>query len=317
MDTQEFKTLLTTLQQLTQTQRRKLAAALARSQQGDAVSVIEQCLGQPTQCPHCAADHPVRFGRANGLQRYRCHACRRTFNALTGTPMARLRQRDKWLGYAEALRDGLSVRKAAAQCEVHRTTAFRWRHRFLSNPKDRMAAHLTGIVEADETFLRASRKGDRQVKLTRKPRKRGGSAKKRGLSGEQVCVLIARDRGGATLDAVLPNMTDAALQQVLAPIVDRDAVLCSDGRPAYAHYAAATDTAHKPVNLSAGIRVVDKVFHIQHVNAYHSRFKGWMARFHGVASKYLPNYLGWRRLLESAPGACPSPRTVMDWALGI
>ena len=39
-------------------------------------------------------------------------------------------------------------------------------------------------------------------------------------------------------------------------------------------------------------------FHIQNVNAYHSRLKNWMARFHGVATKYLVNYLGWRRMLE-------------------
>ncbi len=39
-------------------------------------------------------------------------------------------------------------------------------------------------------------------------------------------------------------------------------------------------------------------FHIQNVNAYDSRLKTWMIRFHGVATKYLKNYLGWRRLLE-------------------
>ena len=39
-------------------------------------------------------------------------------------------------------------------------------------------------------------------------------------------------------------------------------------------------------------------FHIQNVNAYDSRLKEWMIRFHGVATKYLHNYLGWRRLLE-------------------
>ncbi len=55
--------------------------------------------------------------------------------------------------------------------------------------------------------------------------------------------------------------------------------------------------AHTPVNLSAGIRVIDHAFHIQNVNAYHGRLKGWMSRFHGVATKYLPNYLGWRRCL--------------------
>jgi len=34
------------------------------------------------------------------------------------------------------------------------------------------------------------------------------------------------------------------------------------------------------------------------VNAYHQRFRQWLRRFHGVASRYLPNYLGWRRALE-------------------
>jgi hypothetical protein len=35
------------------------------------------------------------------------------------------------------------------------------------------------------------------------------------------------------------------------------------------------------------------------VNAYHSRLKQWLNRFNGVATKNLPNYLGWRRALEA------------------
>jgi hypothetical protein len=50
---------------------------------------------------------------------------------------------------------------------------------------------------------------------------------------------------------------------------------------------------HRAVNLSAGMRVAGAL-HLQNVNAYHSRFKQWLRRFHGVASHYLPNYLGWR-----------------------
>ncbi|MFZ2452680.1 MAG: IS1595 family transposase, partial [Methylovulum miyakonense] len=56
--------------------------------------------------------------------------------------------------------------------------------------------------------------------------------------------------------------------------------------------------AHRALNLSAGIRVLAGVYHIQNVNAYDSRLKTWMRRFHGVATKYLENYLGWRRGLE-------------------
>ncbi|SFE02417.1 hypothetical protein SAMN05216204_1611, partial [Massilia yuzhufengensis] len=31
---------------------------------------------------------------------------------------------------------------------------------------------------------------------------------------------------------------------------------------------------------------------------YHRRLRDWLARFHGVASRYLTNYLGWRRALD-------------------
>ncbi len=34
--------------------------------------------------------------------------------------------------------------------------------------------------------------------------------------------------------------------------------------------------------------LINKVYHIQNVNAYDSRLKGWMHRFNGVATKYLP-----------------------------
>jgi hypothetical protein len=59
--------------------------------------------------------------------------------------------------------------------------------------------------------------------------------------------------------------------------------------------------AHQAVNLSAGERVRSAkagAIHVQNVNAYHARLREWIARFHGVASRYLPNYLGWRRALD-------------------
>jgi hypothetical protein len=39
--------------------------------------------------------------------------------------------------------------------------------------------------------------------------------------------------------------------------------------------------------------------HVQNVNAYHQRLRQWLSRFRGVASRYLPNYLGWHRTLDS------------------
>lgn len=62
--------------------------------------------------------------------------------------------------------------------------------------------NFEGIVEMDETYFLYSEKGQRKIK-GRKPRKRGGSAKKRGISNEQVCVLVARDRDKTTISQIL------------------------------------------------------------------------------------------------------------------
>ena len=169
-------------------------------------------------------------------------------------------------------------------------------------------------MEADETYFLESHKGERH--LPRLPRKRGGRAAKRGLSEEQIPVLIARDRNRTTFDAVLPKANSQSVIERLGPVIDPDAILCSDANPIYRAFARQTHLAHRPINLSTGIRVRDNVFHIQNVNAYDSRLKGWMARFRGVTTKYLPNYLGWRRCLERFNNKNLSPRLLLTQAVG-
>ncbi len=96
-------------------------------------------------CPHCASREIVGWGRSDGLLRFRCKACGRTFNALTRTPMAHLRNKEKWLDHARAMIEGKSLAKTAALCGVHPTTAFRWRHRFLRAPAEDKPRSLSGI----------------------------------------------------------------------------------------------------------------------------------------------------------------------------
>ena len=215
-------------------------------------------------------------------------ACGKTSNALTGTPLARLRKRPLWQGYAQALTQSLSVRKAAIQCGVSKNTAFLWRHRFLSQIADHQAQHVSGIVEADETFFLESFKGQRN--LPRPPRKRGGRAKRRGLSAEQIPVLVVRDRSGQQADFKLEKLDALHVGERLRPLVDADAILCTDSAAVYTHFAKEEGITHRPINPSQKRRV-DGAFHIQNVNAYDSRLKSWMIPFHGVATKYLANYL--------------------------
>ena len=43
----------------------------------------------------------------------------------------------------------------------------------------------------------------------------------------------------------------------------------------------------------------EDIHHINHINSLHSNLKKWMARFNGVATKYLENYLKWHKLINT------------------
>ena len=292
MQNKAFAQLLKQLDRLTFDQSKKAEEFLRHK---CAVGSIEDTVGTVESCPYCHSDSLHKWGIRSELQRYRCKACHKTFNALTLTPLARLQHKEQWIKYAQDLKDGESIRASAKYCHIHPSTSFRWRHRMLQIPHKTKADHLAGIVEFDETYFLKSQKGERN--LERKPRKRGGKASKRGISSEQVAVLIVRDRSGKTTDAILEKSNQDTIAEVIVSAVEKDALLCSDTKPAYKAFANAYHFTLETINLSKKEHT-NGIVHVQNVNAYDSRLKSWMKRFHGVATKYLENYLGWRRLLD-------------------
>jgi transposase-like protein len=198
MRSEDFAAWLSAISGMSEGQRKEALAALEkaaaatsgadkaglRGRQEDALgtSGVERVAAQG--CPHCAGREIVGWGRSDGLLRYRCKSCRRTFNALTRTPMAHLRKKEKWQDHARAMIEGKSLAKTAELCGVHPTTAFRWRHRFLRAPSVNKPRTLRGIVEADETsFSNPSRASG----PTFRERRAGGAAR----PGIQVLIKTA------------------------------------------------------------------------------------------------------------------------------
>ena len=300
MKRETFEKWLTGLEGLTAEQRQQVSERVkALTDHADSARLITERLAHPTVCPHCGSETVVRFGHSSGQQRFRCKACSKTFMALTGTPMQRLRERDKWVAYAECLSQGMTIRASAQAVGLTVDRSFRWRHRFLAFLAGQRPTGLTGLVEADETIFRRSFKGQRKG-LPRAAKKRGGPAPAgTGTEGERVAVLVAMQRGSRReTDTILDDGTAATMTQALRPVLAADAVLSTDGNPAYRVVAS-------DLGIAAGRFVAGYdgpggvgVWHVQNVNAYDRRLKGWMDRFHGVATKYLHHYLGWRRLLD-------------------
>jgi transposase-like protein len=95
MKAQDFKAFVEQLGDLSEVQRAALAAALAgKGSANEAIALIETRFAAEPACGHCKSQRFGGWGKASGLKRYKCKDCGRTFNALTGTPLAQLHRRD-------------------------------------------------------------------------------------------------------------------------------------------------------------------------------------------------------------------------------
>ena len=238
----------------------------------------------------------MRWGIRNGRQRYKCKTCTVTFNAFSGTALARLRHPEKWNNYLTGMTYSMSLRSAASEYNIDLKTSFRWRHRFLEVINNDQAEELCEITELDETFFRESFKGQRKD-LPRPARKRENDPNK----ARKVPVMVARDRKQHTVDGILENESADELCQHLNGRISIEATVCADAHLAHEKLAEMLGFDFKELVTTAGQHVLEGIYHIQHVNAYHSELKRWIKGvFHGVATCYLPHYLAWKRDLTGA-----------------
>ena len=91
--------------------------------------------------------------------------------------------------------------------------------------------------------------------------------------------------------------------------------LALDGDAAFIAFAENEGIEYELNIASRGEHVHEKVLHIQNVNGYIRRFRQWLDPFNGVATKYLPSYVGWRRWLEQS-GPSPTAQACLAAAIG-
>lgn len=265
-------------------------------------------------CPHCGCiGHISRNGhiyktdkdgnKTIDKQRYVCKDCGKSFTVLSNSVASGTRKNlSIWESFAKCMMNGFSVRKSAGICGIHRNTAFVWRHKLLDAlQKHAEKSKLDGIIEADETFFRVSYKGNHRrssFKMPRESRKRGGSAHKRGLSTEQVCVPCAIDRKGNSYSKIasLGRIATKNLHSIFDDKICSKSTLCTDKMNAYIRFAKNNDI--QLIQLKSG-KVKKGIYSIQRINSYHSKLKKFMDRFNGVATKYLNNYLIWHKWYDT------------------
>lgn len=276
-------------------------------------STMEEFLGkyrfhEGVCCPHCGLVDVKKNGKTKtGHQRFQCKGCGKSFTYATRTIFhgAKL-PLDTYLRYVHCMMHGMTVRATAYECRISKNASFFLRHKILDALQEMQSkVKLDGIVEADETFFRISFKGNHSrsqfFSMPREPHMRGERSKKRGISLEKVCVPCAVNRDGKSI-AQIANLGRASVRSISSVFGGRispDAVLCTDKHNAYVGFAE-----REGINLLQlkSTQRVSGTLGIQHINGYHSQLKTFMERFHGVATKYLNNYLVWHNLRNYAEG---------------
>ena len=256
-------------------------------------------------CPHCKSFNIKKNGHKGLMQRFMCKDCHKTFTSRNNTiTFSSKKSFATWKKYIDCMVNGFTVRKSAEICGINKDTAFIWRRKILDALQNMASdVKLDGIVEADETFFAISFKGNHKKStsfvMPRKPHKRGKQTHLRGLSHEKVCVPCAVNRNGLSIAKItnLGKVGSKDIHNAFDNRISANSILCTDDTRAYNDFA--NTNRLELIKLKTG-KSKSGIYHIQHINSYHSILKNWIRRFHGVATKYLNNYLIWHNFVNYA-----------------
>jgi transposase-like protein len=227
------------------------------------------------QCPHCKSSHVVSIGNYKNRKRYHCKACNKYYNDMTKTPFGGLHKLNKVKKYIECMINGYSIRKSASIVGISVTTSFKWRHRLLDKIKKLPSPKMKDAIELEEIKLPFSAKGQRKT------------ASKQQIKSS-VSLVFASDRKG-----ILDSDCNYYSHRISNPLFTRLKTQTTSNSQFF----------HSSKTVFAAIDYISNNHNIAQENNYIKyeimKWNCWFQRFHGVATKYLSNYLHWFNLLEN------------------
>ena len=241
-------------------------------------------------CPNCKSEKIVKNGKKCRKQAFLCRTCGKSFVETSNTTLFNSHSDEAvWKQVIRDTVNGVPINKTASELALHHETVFNMRHKILfaiEQQEIKNPTKLTGVCEADETYILESYKGKKSPGgFWRKPRKHGAVATKAGLSNEYICVCTGIERDGNAV-AVAVNRATASKEDinlVFGGRVDQSTLILSDGAKGY-----------NVLNGKCEVQAVNKdsggFYNINTINSYHSFIKDRNRKARGFATKYLNRY---------------------------
>jgi transposase-like protein len=245
-------------------------------------------------CPDCNSSNVIKNGLQNDVQNYRCKDCGRQFRVTTGTFMYGIHDKGKMLEYIRCMAVGMTLRECAKVVGISLPTSFFWRHRVLcalQSFEDNV--NFCGIVELEELLMNYSEKGRKKKRAKIEKIAKTTTKKLKIKKPKKVAVLAATDRSGNILFKKLEDNRVRAnhVEEFLKSRIPSDAVICGSNKKAF-KTANAEHIKHKEITNKNKMK--RGIYSVSTVNEKIKDFVGWIYfKFHGVATKYLTNYIMW------------------------
>ena len=253
------------------------------------------------QCPKCGADEPYTITRKSNTKNkvrsfYKCRDCKRQFTATVGTIFEDSKiALSKWFAAIYlmcASKKGVSAHQLHRMLGITYKSAWFMCHRIREAAKRDDMPKLTGVVEADETYMAPKTKRGHKVHHERMKDEveQGWRAPEKNPPPYQnkTTVLGMVERGGSVVSKVIPRATTEHVKPVVTKMVDGNALLLTDRHPVYRKFG--DFMMHDTINHE--IEYVRGLVHTQTIEGYWSLVKRSIyGTFHHVGDGYLPMYL--------------------------
>jgi transposase-like protein len=231
-------------------------------------------------CPHC--QHDKIYKCANG-KRYQCAKCKQDFtiktNTIFGESKLPIRKWYMAVYLLSTTSKGISSVQLAKHLGVTQKTAWFMAHRIRA-AKPQGAKQMTGIVEADETYIGGKAKNMhakiRKVKIT-------------GTAGvNKIPILGMKSRGGEIRAQVIESTGAQIIQPIINANVAKGATLYSDEWCAYRNLKGIN---HGVVRHGAK-EFVNGDCHTNGIESFWALFKrGYHGVYHQMSKKHLQRYV--------------------------
>jgi transposase-like protein len=248
-------------------------------------------------CPYCGSALFKKDGVANGRQRLRCKGCGRTFNALTGTMLAKTRKgEEKWEDYVVQFTNDATLIAEHEYGAINKNTAHLWRLKMMRCLGALVSeAVLSGHVWIDEIYFDVP-KNDKVSGP--------GWRLLRGISRNKVAVEAAIDEYGNTYAAVMGTgkPTSEMISEALAGHISPGSVIVHDKFHGHGDFIRESGLA----DISGGSQEPGYLELMQRANQFSALIKRVFVLHVGIGRAHIQDYLNWacmrQRLRAVKPG---------------